>query len=184
MDPLLDVRTRTEWRAWLSDHHASESEVWLVFHKSHTGIQAVPYEDAVEEAVCFGWVDSLIRRLDEDRYARKFTPRKADSAWSSSNRRRYERMAVAGLLTEAGLARSPTDRSGDAPRPSLDAIPAYIEAGLRREPRAWTFFNELAPSHRRVYVGWIESAKRQATREKRLAEVVERLVAGLRPGLK
>jgi len=82
------ARTAEDWRAWLDAHHASESEVWLVFYKQHTGIAAVTYEDSVDEALCFGWVDSLIKRLDDARYARKFTPRRAQSQWSASNRHR------------------------------------------------------------------------------------------------
>src|SRR6185369_13529891 len=85
----VDIRSRKAWRAWLESNHSSVAEVWLVFHKRHTGTLAVEYEDAVEEALCFGWVDSLVRRLDADRFARKFTPRKSDSVWSESNRRRY-----------------------------------------------------------------------------------------------
>jgi uncharacterized protein YdeI (YjbR/CyaY-like superfamily) len=79
----LDLRTRRQWRSWLAKHHGSESAVWLVFHKRHTGRPSVGYDDAVEEALCFGWVDSLIKRLDDARYARKFTPRKPGSQWSA-----------------------------------------------------------------------------------------------------
>src|SRR6516225_5280720 len=114
----LDVRTRPDWRQWLQEHHDSESEIWLVFHKRHTAEPSLGYDDAVEEALCFGWIDSLIRRLDDDRYARKFTPRKADSAWSTINQRRYADLKARGLLAAPGLERAPTGRSGDAPRPS------------------------------------------------------------------
>jgi uncharacterized protein YdeI (YjbR/CyaY-like superfamily) len=90
----LDVRSRAEWRAWLRGHHDSVAEIWLVFHKRHTRKKSVPYEDAIEEALCFGWVDSLVRRLDERRYARKFTPRRPDSRWSKINLRRYAAWAT------------------------------------------------------------------------------------------
>src|SRR6266566_695475 len=106
----LDVRTPEQWRKWLADHHDSQSEVWLVFHKRHTGRASIAYEDAVDEALCFGWVDSLIKRLDDERYARKFTPRKLDSRWSTVNRERYARLEASGRLTGAGLNRAPTDR--------------------------------------------------------------------------
>ena len=98
----VDVRNRQAWRKWLEEHHASCSEIWLVFHKRHTGITSVLYDDAVEEALCFGWIDSLVRRLDDDRYARKFTPRKANSRWSTSNRRRYAELEARGLLAAQG----------------------------------------------------------------------------------
>jgi hypothetical protein len=131
----LDVRTRRAWRNWLQKNHASESEVWLVFHKGHTDESSILYSDAIDEALCFGWVDSLVKRLDEDRYARKFTPRKPDSRWSTINRRRYAAIKAAGLLAPAGLERAPTDRNGDAPRPSITALPSL--SGERTEgPRA------------------------------------------------
>jgi uncharacterized protein YdeI (YjbR/CyaY-like superfamily) len=82
----LEVRSRKLWRRWLQKHHASETEVWLVFHKLHAAEESISYSDAIDEALCFGWVDSLVKRLDDDRYARKFTPRKANSRWSTINR--------------------------------------------------------------------------------------------------
>jgi len=180
----LEVNTRQRWRSWLEKHHASESEVWLVFHKLDTGVKSLGYEDAVEEALCHGWVDSLVRRLDEGRYARKFTPRKADSKWSSSNRRRYADLASRGLLAAAGRRRAPTDWSGDAPRPSVTQLPSYIERGLKAEPRAWKTFGQLAPSHRRAYIGWIDSAKREETKQRRLREALRLLAGGQKLGLK
>jgi len=180
----LQVRTRLEWRTWLQDHHRSELEIWLVFHKRHTGLEEMSYDDAVEEALCFGWVDSLVRRLDEDRYARKVTPRKPDSRWSTANRRRYADLKTCGLLTPAGLERPPTGRTGDAPRPRLWVLPPYIEKALKADARAWKHFERLAPSQRRAYIGWIDSAKREATRTRRLREAVGLLAAGQKLGLK
>src|ERR1700730_7880568 len=107
-----------QWREWLATHHHSDSEVWLVFHKRQTGRPSIAYNDAVDEALCFGWIDSLVKRLDDDRDARKFTPRKPDSRWSTANRKRYAQLEAGGRLTPAGLKRAPTDRSGDAPKPS------------------------------------------------------------------
>jgi uncharacterized protein YdeI (YjbR/CyaY-like superfamily) len=180
----LHVGSRQEWRKWLEAHHDAKSEIWLVFPKRHTGLITMSYDDAVEEALCFGWIDSIIRRLDDDTYARKFTPRKPDSNWSSINRRRYAELEARGLVAAPGLQRAPTDRSGDAPRPSALALPTYIEERLRTDPRAWEFFQRLAPSHRRAYILWIESAKREETKEKRLRETLALLAAGHKPGLK
>ena len=144
----------------------------------------VSYDDAVEEALCFGWIDSLVKRLDDDRYARKFTPRKPDSKWSTINRRRYADLQARGLLAPPGLERHPTARSGDAPRPSVSAIPPYIRKQLEANPRVWTFFEQLAPSCRRAYIGWIDSAKREETKEKRLREAIAMMAAGKKLGLK
>jgi len=180
----LDVRSRQNWRKWLEEHYDSKSEIWLVFHKHHTGITCISYNGAVEEALCFGWIDSIVRRLDDARYARKFTPRKADSKWSTINRRRYADLKSRGLLAAPGLKRAPTSRSGDAPRPSVSAIPSYIEETLKTVPRAWQYFKQLAPSYQRAYIGWIESAKREETKERRLREALSLLAAGRKLGLK
>ncbi len=180
----LEVRTRREWRDWLRRHWGTESEVWLVFHKRHTGIEGIGYGDAVEEAICFGWIDSLVKRLDDDRYARKFTPRRADSKWSTINRRRYADLEARGLLARPGLERAPTGRNGDAPRPSVSLVPSYIEERLKTNPRAWGFFEKLAPSYRRAFIAWIDSAKRRETRERRLREAMRLLAAGKKLGLK
>src|SRR6185295_3394581 len=138
MKTLL-VRTLDQWRDWLTAHHASASEVWLIFHKRHTGLASIEYRDALDEALCFGWVDSLVKRLDDQRFARKFTPRRADSRWSAVNRKRYAELEAAGRLQGPGIARRPSGR-GYGPRPprlTMPAkLPAYIQAALRKHPRA------------------------------------------------
>ena len=143
-------RLLEQWRRWLAEHHASESEVWLVFHKHHTGRASIAYQDAVDEALCFGWIDSLIKRLDDARYARKFTPRKPDSKWSTANRQRYAQLKASGRLMPAGLNRPPTDRSGDAPRPSPSKLPQYIRRSAQEPSRSVELFREpcaLIPAH-------------------------------------
>lgn len=180
----LEVRNCEQWRKWLAKHHDSESEVWLVFHKRHTGRSSIAYNDALDEALCFGWIDSLVKRLDDDRYARKFTPRKPDSKWSTVNRKRYAQLQASGRLTPAGLERAPTDRSYDAPRPARSKVPQYILQALRSRPAAWKHFQSLAPSYRRMYIGWIDSAKRQETKTRRLQEAIGLLAQGKKLGLK
>jgi uncharacterized protein YdeI (YjbR/CyaY-like superfamily) len=180
----LEVRTRQQWRRWLREHHDSESVIWLVFYKRHTHKNFISYDGVVEEALCFGWIDSIVKRLDDERYFRKFTPRKSESRWSTTNRQRYAKLKACGLLAVAGLKRGPTGRSGDAPRPSVHLIPSYLENQLKANPLAWNYFEQLAPSHRRAYIGWIDSAKREETREKRLREAIGMLAAGKKLGLK
>jgi uncharacterized protein YdeI (YjbR/CyaY-like superfamily) len=180
----LEVRTRKGWRKWLEKNHSSESEIWLVFYKQHTGEKSIDLGDAIDEALCFGWIDSLVRRLDDARYARKFTPRKPDSRWSTINRRRYAELKAQGLLAPAGLERPPTERNGDAPRPSITALPSYMKQELKANPRAWQFFEQLAPSCKRAYIGWVDSAKREETKQKRLREMIGLLTAGKKLGLK
>ena len=186
MKPIetVDVQDREEWRKWLMEHADSKSDIWLVFHKRHTGVASISYNDAVEEALCYGWIDSLVRRLDDARYARKFTPRRAGSKWSTANRRRYADLEARGVLAAPGLKRAPTNRDGDAPRPSVSALPPYIEEKLKTVPRAWQYFNQLAPSYQRAYIACIETAKREETRERRLEEALSLLAAGKKLGLK
>ena len=121
----LDARTRSAWRQWLAKHHASSPGVWLLRHKQHTGIESMPLEDLVCEALCFGWVDSLVKRVDEDCYAIKVTPRRPTSKWSDINRTRWKKLKAAGLLEAPGLAAAPTENSY-APRPEIPELPAYI----------------------------------------------------------
>jgi uncharacterized protein YdeI (YjbR/CyaY-like superfamily) len=186
MKTLL-VHTPEEWRAWLDEYHASEAEVWLVFYKQHTEIASIDYADALDEALCFGWVDSLVKRLDDRRYARKFTPRRPDSRWSTKNRQRYEALKASGRLKPAGIKRPPTER-GYGPRPVRlpmpSKLPAYIQAALRKHPAALRHFEALPPSQRRRYLGWIESAKQEETKLRRLKEALRLLAGGKELGLK
>jgi len=180
----LELRTRQQWRTWLRKHHASSPGVWLVYYKDRTGVASIAYEDSVREALCVGWIDSLIKRLDDDRYARKFTPRQPGSKWSDVNRKRWTELKDAGLLTPAGLAAAPTTNSY-APRPALPELPpAYLVGALKAHPKAWAFFRELAPGQRRRFVGWIHLAKKPETRERRLREAIALLAAGRQLGLK
>ena len=179
----LDAGSKKQWRAWLVRHHRSSPGVWLVFHKDHTGVRSISYEDSIRVALCFGWVDSLIKRLDNDRYARKFTPRKPTSKWSDSNRKRWAELQAAGLLTAAGQAAAPTDKRY-GPRPVIPNLPAYIAKALKTSPKAWAFFQELAPTDRRYFVGWIHLAKRPETRENRIHQSIALLEARQKLGLK
>jgi len=179
-----EARTSAEWREWLATHHDRESEVWLVFHKRHTGRPSVSYADAVDEALCFGWIDSLIKRIDDERYARKFTPRKADSRWSTINRKRFAQLEAEGRLTPAGLARPPTARSGDAPKLTGPGVPRYIQEALERDAAARAYFEKLAPSHRRQYLMWIDSAKQAETKARRLKQAIAMLAEGKKLGMK
>jgi uncharacterized protein YdeI (YjbR/CyaY-like superfamily) len=183
--PTLDVRTRAAWHAWLKKHHRSATEIWLVFHKQHTGTPCIDYEDSIEEALCFGWVDSLVRRLDAARFARKFTPRKPRSAWSVINRRRYASLKKRGLLQEAGRANAPGAKVAAAPpRRRWTTVPQYMETALRANGAAWRNFEQLATGYRRKYIGWVDSAKREETKRRRLREAVALLANGQKLGLK
>jgi len=179
----LHCRTREEWREWLTKHHASSPGLWFVFFKRHIGQKSIPYEDMVREALCFGWIDSLIKRLDDDRYAIKVTPRQPASKWSNLNRRRWAELKAANLLMAAGLSAAPTNNTYAA-RPSIPDLPNYIAKAFQEDTKAWKFFQELAPGYRRSFVACIHTAKRPETREKRIRESIRLPGAGKKLGLK
>ena len=180
----FEARDLAAWKEWLAANHQSESEVWLLFYHRESGRACVSYDDALDEALCFGWIDSLVKHLDEQRYARKFTPRKPESKWSTANRKRYARLEAGGRLMPAGRERPPTARSGDAPRPAEGVVPGYILEALREHPAALRFFDSLAPSYRRLYIAWIDSAKQAETKSRRLKEAIGLLSQGEKLGLK
>lgn len=186
----LEVQDRAAWRAWLAEHHDSEAEIWLVFHKKETGIPSLQYGDALDEALCYGWVDSLIKALDGRSYARKFTPRKDDSKWSLVNKKRAEALIQEGRMTEHGLQKIEAARrtgSWDAAtqRPKLHIeMPAEFAEALQAHPQAEAAFNALPPSQQKPYLTWILTAKRPETRARRIAESLQLLSEGKALGLR
>jgi uncharacterized protein YdeI (YjbR/CyaY-like superfamily) len=140
-------------------------------------------EDLAQEALCFGWIDSLVKRLDDDRYATKVTPRKPTSKWSDVNRKRWKELEAAGRLAPAGLAAAPT-ANRYAARPSVPVLPAYVARAFKTNAKAWQLFRQLAPTYRRDFVVWIHTAKRPETRDKRIRESIALLAAGRKLGLK
>jgi uncharacterized protein YdeI (YjbR/CyaY-like superfamily) len=183
------VKTREEWREWLSQHHDTNTGIWLVFYKKHTGKPSLEYDAAVEEALCFGWIDSIIKKIDDERYVRKLTPRKPDSRWSDLNKKRVMKLKKQGLMTRVGIARvNAARKSGlwDKPdRPSISfAVPKELERALAGNTKAKSFFDQLAPSYQRQFIGWIAVAKRQETKERRVKESIALLEQGEKLGMK
>jgi uncharacterized protein YdeI (YjbR/CyaY-like superfamily) len=180
---------RNTWHVWLEKHAASEEEIWLIYYKKCSGKPRISYEDAVEEALCFGWIDSLVQRVDEEKYAQKFTPRKAGSKWSELNKRRVVKLVSEGRMTQAGLDKvdfavdevefdKPRDRK---PEPELSPS---IQEILKENEIGWKNFNKLAPSHRRNYIRWIMDAKKEETRKKRAGEALKLLMQNRKLGMK
>jgi uncharacterized protein YdeI (YjbR/CyaY-like superfamily) len=185
----LYVTNRDEWRDWLSRHYATEAGIWLVFYKKETSKPTIPYESAVEEALCFGWIDSVIKRIDAAKYARKFTPRKDNSRWSALNKKRAGKMIEEGRMTDIGLAKIKTAKKtgvwGQDPRPEISLeIPPEFAKALARSKKAKENFDELAPSYRKHFIGWIAVAKRPETKKRRINESVALLEKGKKLGLK
>jgi uncharacterized protein YdeI (YjbR/CyaY-like superfamily) len=166
IDPnlLLDVAKRSEWRAWLRKNRKSAKAVWLVFHKKHTGRPRIVYNDAVEEALAFGWIDSVAKKVDEDRYAQRFTPRRPGSAFSESNVARLRAMAKRGKIAPDILAKV---RPLLAEKPLR--VPPDIMAAIKSDPQTWKNFRAFSRSYKRIRIGYIEGARdRPAEFAKRL----------------
>ena len=176
---------RASWRAWLEANRESTRELWMVFYKKHTGRKTISYDAAVEEALCVGWIDSLIKRLDEDRYARKFTPRTNTRKWSELNLKRVAKLKAEGRMTPTGLARLDPDVKPLTPTAKRPLeIPPFFQEALDANEAARAFYQELAPSYRRQFLGWVSEAKREATRQKRLSEAMSMMAQGKKLGMK
>lgn len=183
----LYVQDREAWRQWLQNNHASAGEIWLIYYKKHTGRPRIAYDDAVEEALCFGWIDSIVRKLDEDRFAQKFTPRKKNSKWSELNKQRVRQLLADGKMTAAGMAKiQGVDLEPAVPPAEKDvlAVPDDVRQAMQARPPAWDNFCCLAPGYRKNYIAWITSAKQATTKARRLAEAIEKLVLKQKLGLK
>ena len=165
--------TPAAWRAWLERNHANPAGLWVVYYKPAKGIT---YAETVEEALCFGWIDTTIRRLDDKRYARKFCPRISTGHWSAPNLERFRRLKREGRMTPAGLAKM--EKGVKAYVPLMQrriAMPADFRLALIRNAKARENFERLAPSYRRHYVAWIATAKKDETRERRVREALAQL---------
>jgi uncharacterized protein YdeI (YjbR/CyaY-like superfamily) len=182
-------KNREHWRDWLRKNHAAESEVWVVFFKKTAQMTNLSYNDAVEEALCFGWIDGIKRSIDERRYMHRFSPRKPGSKWSPSNKARVRRLLDAGQMTAAGkraIAEARQNGNWDNPvtAPGPLPMPPEFDARLKPDSKARRFFESLAPSCRRQYVDWVASAKRDDTRQRRIEEAIGLLRKGKKLGMR
>jgi uncharacterized protein YdeI (YjbR/CyaY-like superfamily) len=150
----LYVKTRREWRAWLARHHRTAHEIWLIYYKKDSGKPRIPYNHAVEEALCYGWIDSLMKPIDTARYAQRFSPRKPGSVLSAMNRERVRRLIAAGRMTRAGLAAIAHALDG-----RTFAIPKDIQRRLERDAAVWKNFRRFPESYKRIRIGWITAAR-------------------------
>jgi len=185
----LYVADREQWRDWLSKNHTTKAGVWLIFYKKETSRPTISYEAAVEEAICFGWIDGIIKKVDVARYARKFTPRSDKSKWSLLNKKRANKMIKEGRMTEIGLAKiKAAKKTGlwdkDARPQILFDIPPEFEKALARNNKAKENFDKLAPTYRKHYIGWIAVAKRPETKKRRIEESITLLEQDKKLGLK
>jgi uncharacterized protein YdeI (YjbR/CyaY-like superfamily) len=155
---LLHAKNRPAWRAWLERHHKTGKEIWLVYYNKASGRSRIPYNDAVEEALCFGWIDSIIKKVDQDRAAQRFSPRRPKSKLSAMNEERIRRLTAAGLMTPAGLEAVRTLMEPPERRKRFK-VPPDILAALKAERAAWKNFRRFPDSYKRIRVSWIDAAR-------------------------
>jgi uncharacterized protein YdeI (YjbR/CyaY-like superfamily) len=155
------AKNRREWRAWLAKNHKSAKEIWLIYYKKASGKPRVPYNDAVEEALCYGWIDSLLKPIDEKKYAQRYSPRKATSKLSDMNRERVRRLIASKRMTKAGLASiaHAFDVKKDTVEKLAAEIPADILRALKKDAEVWRNFRKFPASYKRIRVGWITAAR-------------------------
>ncbi len=174
--PSLAPKTSAEWRAWLEANHEAEAGVWLIYAKKNAGIEGISYEEAVQEALCFGWIDSIGRSLGEKQMSLVFTPRKPGGTWAKSNKDRIARLIEEGRMTPAGMAKieqAKADGSWNALDDFEDlTMPEDLAAALATNATADANFAAFSPGARRTYLWWIITAKRPETRARRVEETV------------
>ncbi len=182
----LDFREVHDWHDWLSAHHLESSGVMLVFHKG--GAPSLTYDEALDEALAYGWIDSVIRRIDEERYVRKFSPRRPGSVWSTLNVRRVARLRRVGRMTKWGLEafsrRTPDVSLLEQYNAGRVEVSPEFEEVLKKNKKAWVLYQKMTPSHRKRYAVWIATAKKPETRKRRIAEAVKLVEAEVRELLK
>jgi len=174
----LYVTTRAEWRRWLRANHETAGEIWLIYYKKASGKRGVPYNDAVDEALCYGWIDSLLKPIDDHKYAQRYSPRKKTSKLSDMNRERVRRLVKSGRMTKAGLAAiEHTDKK--APK-----LPADILERLKEDATVWRNFQKFPASYKRIRIGWINAARqRRVAFEQRLRYFVKMTAQNKRFGM-
>jgi uncharacterized protein YdeI (YjbR/CyaY-like superfamily) len=182
MEPTF-FATPADFRAWLERHHESHSELIVGFHKRGSGRPSITWQESVDQALCFGWIDGVRRRIDDASYSIRFTPRKARSTWSAVNIRRMKELVEEGLVAPAGLAafeRRTDDRTAIYSHEQRKAakLEPDQERRLRADERARAYFEAQPPSYRRAAIHWVTSAKKPETRERRLAQLIECSAAG------
>jgi uncharacterized protein YdeI (YjbR/CyaY-like superfamily) len=181
-----EFNDRTEWRKWLEKNHNSEKEIWVIIQKKKSKRKGLRYEESVEEAICYGWIDSKMQSIDVFRFRQRFSPRKKKSIWSKKNKETAEKMIKIGKMTQAGF-----ETINDAKRngkwdnayssKKVPPIPDDLDKALKENKLAWKNFNNFSNSTKFQYIYWIDSAKKDKTREKRIINVVKKASLNSKP---
>ena len=178
--------TAAEFREWLEENHGRASELWLGFYKKRAGKRSITYREALDEALCFGWIDGVRKSIDETTYKQRFTPRRPNSYWSAVNCRRADELARLGRMSAAG-AKAFAQRTSDSGKYSFESRPKELPPAYQRQFKAnrtaWEFFSAQAPWYQRTSIFWVVSAKREETRQRRLATLMSDSEKGRRLGI-
>jgi len=183
----LDFRSAAEWRKWLRRNHAKSHGEWVYMYKK-AARNGLRYQDALDEALCFGWIDGQIHAVDKEKFRQRWTPRRKRSVWSLANKTRVERLTAEGRMAKAGLA-----AVGEAKKTGKwqaayasrreERVPVDLARALKAESEAWSNFSRFAPTYRNTYVGWVADAKQAETRQRRITAVVRRAFRNRKPGM-
>lgn len=183
--PSFMPSSRSDWRKWLQEHHLQEKAVWLIYHKKNSGKPTVAYSDAVDEALCFGWIDSTSRSVDDLTYKQYFTVRKTKSVWSRVNKEKVERLIKENLMTEAGFKsiKIAKENGSWTILDEAEALirPADLQIAFDANPQAFEFYETLSRTNKRNILQWLVLAKREETRQKRIQEIIEKALKGEKP---
>jgi uncharacterized protein YdeI (YjbR/CyaY-like superfamily) len=180
-------KNRDQFRKWLEKNHAKQTELWILFYKVHTNIKSVRYAEAVEEALCFGWIDGILKRIDDEKHAQRFTPRKAKSIWSKVNKERAKRMIEGGRMTDAGLTKiKEAKKSGWWQKAYTTSRGDYemseeMKKVLMSDKAAWENFQNFGRGYQKTYIFYVNYAKREETKKKRIQLVLERAKKNIPP---
>lgn len=173
---LLYFKNAAEWRDWLHQNHDQSTGVDLVFYRVNSGRDSMRWEDAVQVAICYGWIDSTVRKIDDEARKQRFSPRKDKSVWSKLNKTYIEQLTEANLMHESGLRRIEVAKQNGSWE-SLDGVesgtmPEDLEKAFRKNPKAFENYNNFSPSYRKSYLYWLNQAKREETRKARITEII------------
>ena len=184
----LFFKNGQEWCTWLQQNHTEKNAVWLVHYKKSSGKTGITYEEALEEALCFGWIDGKMKSLDDEKYIIRYSPRKAKSVWSKLNKEKAEQLISSGKMTEAGFAKIEEAKSNGFwdsayTNKEIEELPLDLKNALILDKDAWYHFQRFANSYRNTYIGWVNIAKSGETRKRRISEVVKRSSMNKKPGM-
>lgn len=185
---ILHIKNRNEWRKWLEINHKNIKEIWLIHYKKPSNKKSINHFEAVEEALCFGWIDSKLKKIDKESFILKYSPRRPKSIWSKINKEKAEELIALGKMTKSGLEKieeAKKQNLWDTAYTNLvkDRLPSDLKNSLMKNKTAWNNFQKFANSYRNMYIGWVKGAKTKETRKRRISEVVKRAAKNKKPGI-